>query len=262
MTEFEKTVLQNMKVLYVEDEIITRSKIVDDIKPHIGNLYIAKDAKDGIEKFRKFKPDVLVTDLIMPDMTGIELGREIRNDGFNGPIIITTSLNDSETILKSVDIGIEKYIIKPIDSYELIQSLLKVGKKQFQLQIEGALLTDVFLLTKEQKKQFEMLIRNKWSAYLKKLTGKGALNIEISINGDCIGLKSKGCLTLYEKNLIDNGYSHKMIDFTRTFLYKGVQKDMEEMFSSIGNIKVYLKDIEVDSKKNYEQLLFSFTTNK
>ncbi len=258
MNEFEKTILENLRVLYVEDEIITRSKTVNEIKNQIGKLYTAKDGKDGIEKFNKYKPDVLVTDLIMPDMSGIELAREIRNAGSNCSIIITTSLNDTKTILESVDVGIEKYIIKPIDSEELVQTLLRIGKRLFQVQVEGALLENILLLTKEQKKQFEVLIRNQWSNYLKSLTGKGASNIEITINGKFIEIKSIDCLTAIEKSLIEKKYSHKMIDFTRTYLYKGVKKEIEEMFSAIGNIDVYLEEIEVNSKKNYEKLVFSF----
>lgn len=262
MNEFEKTILQNLKVLYVEDEIITRSKTTNEIKSHIGNLYTAKDCSDGIEKFEKYKPDILVTDLIMPDMTGIELGREIRSRGYDCPIVITTSLNDTKTILESVDIGIEKYIIKPIDSDELLQVLLRIGKKIFKTQIESALFKDVMLLTKNQKRQFEMLIRSEWGNYLKGLTGKGATNIEITINGNLIELKSIDCLTQYEKSLLRKGYSYKMIDFTRTFLYKGVQSEIEEMFSSIGKINVYLKEIEVNSQKNYDKLVFSFVVSE
>ncbi|MCY6369578.1 Na-translocating system protein MpsC family protein [Clostridium ganghwense] len=258
MKEFEKSILQSMTILYVEDEPVTRKVTTEAIKKIVGKLYTADNGKDGIRKFEMYQPDIVITDLVMEDMTGIEMSEEIRKKENDCSIIVTSALDDAKSILKTVDVGIEKYIIKPIDIEELVEVLLRIGKKRLRLQTENYIATGGNLLTKEQKRYLEKMMRNLCGIYLKDITGKGARTIQVLVKGNQIEIKAIGCLTVMEENLIDNGYDYKMIDFNRNFLYKATQKDIEKKFSTLCNTRVYLQKIESNSEEGYDKFIFSF----
>ena len=121
--------LKNIKILYVEDEPITRNQVCKLLKDKVEKVIEAKNGKEGIEKFIKYKPDIVITDLIMPYMDGIEMVKELRGNGFNCPIIMISSLSDADTVLKAVDLKIEKYMIKPIDVNLLLENLIQIANE-------------------------------------------------------------------------------------------------------------------------------------
>lgn len=253
----DKIILQNMSVLYIEDEPITRKEISNYIKSLLGKLVTASNGLDGLKKIQTYNPDILIVDLILPDMTGIELIAQIRESGCSCPIITTTGLDNIEDILKLVDLGIEKYIIKPIDTSELSQALVQISGKLLGFQIKQYL-KKTSILNIEQRKQLEQQIRNCFGIYLKELTGKGAERIEITLKISEVDIKLINCLTIMEKSLAVGGYDYKMIDFNRNFLYKAWKKDMEDKFSFFCDFPIYLKEIETNSEKGYDKLTFSY----
>ena len=104
----------NLKVLYVEDEDFHREQLGIFLKRRFGKLYLAENGFIGFEKFKETSPDIVITDLKMPEMDGIELTKRIREIDKDCAIIITTAFSDVETILEAVNIGIDKYVLKPI----------------------------------------------------------------------------------------------------------------------------------------------------
>ena len=103
-------ILSSITILYVEDEEFNRDELSIFFKRRTGNLIVAENGLDGLDKFKKHKPDLIITDLKMPIMDGLEMIEEIRKLGSNIPVIIISALSDSKTILKAVDIGIVKYV--------------------------------------------------------------------------------------------------------------------------------------------------------
>ena len=64
--------------------------------------------------------------------------------------------------------------------------------------------------------------------------------------------------TQIERNLIKCGYDYKMINFNRNFLYNSVKEDIQEKVSELCNMTMFLKNIDVDSKMNYDKFVFTF----
>lgn len=258
LNKLDKLILENIKVLYIEDENVTRAKVSNELQKFISHLCTASNGKDGIEKFYNYKPDVIITDLIMPDITGLELARILRSKGVECPIIITSALDDTKSILELVDLGIEKYIIKPINVQELKDAIIKIGKKYIFFQTEKYIENEGVLLDKEKQKQIESLFRIACTNYLKTLIGKGPRKIEVSISGRDIEIKAFDSLTQLEKNLLQYGYDHKMIDFNRHFLFNAAKDEIEEKFSEFCNLKMHLKRIEINSEMHYDKFEFVF----
>lgn len=84
----------------------------------------------GLKKFKKFKPDLVITDIAMPIMDGLDMAREIKEISDDVPIVVLSAYSEKERLLRSIDIGIDKYLIKPVDIEELFKVLdYLIGEK-------------------------------------------------------------------------------------------------------------------------------------
>ncbi|MCT7602911.1 REC domain-containing phosphodiesterase [Aliarcobacter butzleri] len=119
------SILKNMSILYVEDEKDLREVTHEILKSFTKNQYIAENGQEGLELFKKYEKniDLIVTDINMPILNGLEMTKEIKNINPNIPIIITTAFSNKEYLLESIDIGIDKYVLKPIDIAKLLQAM-------------------------------------------------------------------------------------------------------------------------------------------
>lgn len=246
--------LENIKVLYIEDEKVTRTMISSFLKKRVGNVIAAECGEEGIKKFLEYKPDIIITDLVMPDMSGIDVMKKIRSMGYKVPIIITSAISDSKTIIETVDLKIEKYLIKPIDEDILLEKLVNIASEELHISKKNNL-SDVFNLSNEVKKQFQMDIRNIYSKYLKKITGKGARSIEVFISGKEIEVICRGTLTVLEENLLCTSGLPKSIEIIRRTVYEHTREHIETEISNLIKRKVKLRKISIYPQENYEKII-------
>jgi len=121
-------ILKQVKILFVEDDDMQRNELFTFLKRRVQKVYTASNGEEGYEKYKSIKPDIIITDLRMPRMDGLELVKMVREKDRLIPIIVTTAMNDKETILKSIDVGITNYIVKPVDTNELLSILVEAVK--------------------------------------------------------------------------------------------------------------------------------------
>lgn len=121
--------LATMKVLLVEDE----KNLAKLLKRALGEMFdffeLAYDAKEGLEKFRQNRHDVVITDITMPKMTGLELADILRRESPQTPVIIISAYSEKEKLLGAIDAGVSKYFIKPFDPDDLIDYLCGLSQK-------------------------------------------------------------------------------------------------------------------------------------
>ena len=115
--DFAKT----LKVLYVEDNEEARESTVALLSNIFNNIETGVDGKDGLEKFKKQKFDLVITDILMPRMNGLEMIEEIKKIDKNIPIIIISAYNGNDYLLKSIKLGVRGYLLKPIDISQFIE---------------------------------------------------------------------------------------------------------------------------------------------
>ena len=115
--------LKNSSILYIEDDEITRENISAYLKRQCKNLYIAVDGLDGLEKFKEYEPDIIITDIEMPNLNGLDMAKKIRKISSKTQIIVTTAYADQEYLLQAVNLHLLKYIIKPISLPKLSTAL-------------------------------------------------------------------------------------------------------------------------------------------
>lgn len=122
MSRFD--VLQNKSILLVEDDPITLEMISFGLKEHFGKLYVAKDGLEGFEIFKKHNVDMILTDIHMPNLNGLEMIKLILQIKPNQNFIVMTSYDSDKNLLDSIKCGALNFIPKPLDIPTLQRFLL------------------------------------------------------------------------------------------------------------------------------------------
>lgn len=135
--------LKTVSVLFVEDDADVREQLSQFLKRRVGTLYVAENGQEGLEVWRQHKPDVVVTDIMMPVMDGLKMAELIRQENHSVPIIVTTAFNDANFLLKAIDLGIDKYVIKPVNTALLLRAIQK-GAWMARAEMEMQLASTVF----------------------------------------------------------------------------------------------------------------------
>lgn len=113
-------------ILYIEDDAVTREQFSQFLQPQCKSLYVAHDGQQGFELYKQHKPDIVITDIEMPKVSGLELARKIRSDSLTTQIIIITAYKKPEYLLEAVNLQLVQYLVKPI-SLAKITSVLDLA---------------------------------------------------------------------------------------------------------------------------------------
>ena len=120
-----KNKLKDFKILFVEDEKKIREHLTNTLKYLVEEVREASSGIEGLHILDEFCPDIIITDLEMPEMNGIEFIKEIRKTDRNVCIIVLTAYTDNEYLLELIDMHIEHYIVKPMNFEKLLDVLQK-----------------------------------------------------------------------------------------------------------------------------------------
>ncbi|MBJ6725311.1 sensor histidine kinase [Geomesophilobacter sediminis] len=123
--ELRQAAKDELKLLYVEDEPVTREAVCGLIRRKFPALDIvtAANGKEGLQRFREIQPDLVVTDVKMPQMHGIEMSRTMKQERPDVPVIVTSAHSDLDYLIEAIEIGISRYVMKPIDKDKLFGSI-------------------------------------------------------------------------------------------------------------------------------------------
>jgi len=120
--------LSELNLLYVEDEETVRELLSQRLERAVNKLHVAKDGEDGYLQYSKFKPDLILTDISMPKLNGIEMSKKIREEDLTIPIIMLSAHSDASFLLDAIEYGITDYLTKPINKQKLFETLEKNAK--------------------------------------------------------------------------------------------------------------------------------------
>ncbi len=113
--------LKGLKILLAEDEKNLSSLLKNAIGDSFYSFSVADDGVKGLEMFKKISPDIVITDIMMPNMTGLEMAKEIKKIDKSIPVIILSAFSEADKFLGAIDVGVIKYFIKPFDPDELLE---------------------------------------------------------------------------------------------------------------------------------------------
>jgi len=119
--------LKDITVLYCEDENSLRDVTGGILKSFTKKQFICVDGAEGLESFKSNQDeiDLVITDVNMPNMSGLEMAKEIKAINANIPIIVATAFSNSEYLLEAIDLGVDKYVLKPINIKKLLDTMAK-----------------------------------------------------------------------------------------------------------------------------------------
>ena len=118
-----KNINKNIKILYVEDDEIARENGVEYLQNFFEQIYEASDAIKALQLYEKYQPDIIITDIQMPKLNGLEFVKKIRQKDKKTQIIIITAFCDRDYLLKAIELGLVKYLVKPVKEKEFEEAL-------------------------------------------------------------------------------------------------------------------------------------------
>lgn len=126
--------MNKIKLLVAEDDKIYQTIYKDGVQSdeyeNTFDLTMVDNGKKAFETFQKLKPDVVVLDILMPDMTGYDVLKKIRETDKSVTIIMATSLLDKDCYEQALDLGCNGYIAKPFNENEIGEIILRYCKER------------------------------------------------------------------------------------------------------------------------------------
>ncbi|MBF0101206.1 MAG: response regulator [Desulfobacterales bacterium] len=113
------------KVLIIDDALFMRKLIRQALEPFGFEINEAENGLEGINKFNEFNPDVTTLDIVMPEMDGLEVLKRIRDQKPNSPVVMITAVDQRESMLKAMKLGVTDFIVKPFDEDRVISAVEK-----------------------------------------------------------------------------------------------------------------------------------------
>lgn len=120
----DDSILRELSVLYVEDEATIREQLAELLARRVAAVHTAQDGEEGLAAFLRHKPDIVISDIRMPRMSGLEMAEAIKRVSPNTPVIIATAHKDSDFLLKAISLDIDKFLVKPVGKDQLLEALL------------------------------------------------------------------------------------------------------------------------------------------
>ena len=249
MNEYQK--LKNLKVLVVEDEDDARNSIVSLLRRRVGKVVGCANGKEGLEAFAEFLPDIVVADLLMPVMGGIEMVSEMRKryKDRRFMVMILTAMDDSETIIHAVDAGIDKYVLKPVKMASLVEALNELAEKYR----EGG---SVDPLSEESRFILEDKIKRSVAAYLKKSSGKGPREVRVSLSSDAIEITAVEILTPREHSIVVDNNNRGVVEYSREIYFSTNADKFCQVIRDATGLRCTMKESCVDVSQDRVKLIF------
>ncbi|HEY9649179.1 MAG TPA: response regulator [Coleofasciculaceae cyanobacterium] len=215
-----------MKILLVEDDQITANILAQELITHNYTVETTTDGQTGLELAQSFHYDLLVLDIILPNLDGITLCRQIRAHGLQMPILLLSAKDGSTDRVMGLEAGADDYVVKPYELNELIariQALLRRGSstlptvltwEKLQLDPEACQVTyggELLRLTPKEYSILELFLRNprrifSRSAILDHIWPSGEFPQEDAVSTQIKGLRQKLKAAGMTKDLIETVY--------------------------------------------------------
>ena len=120
-----ESIYKNMKILYAEDEAGIRENVSFVLSLFFKEVVVAKDGQEALEYFEASRPDLLIFDICMPKLDGIEVIKHIRKVDKKIPIIVLTAHTEQQYLFRAVELNITRYLVKPFSKDSLLEAIDK-----------------------------------------------------------------------------------------------------------------------------------------
>jgi DNA-binding response OmpR family regulator len=119
---------KRQKLLYVDDDKVLNRFTSNILREFFGEVVVAYDGEEGLEKFKADRFDIILTDLHMPKMDGIALTREIKKINYDKIVIVLSAFDESSDLIELINLGVDGFLKKPFDAESFFDLILKVSR--------------------------------------------------------------------------------------------------------------------------------------
>ena len=116
-------------LLYVEDDPFLREQYIPFFQLFFHDVYSAKDGEEALFCYKSHNPDIIILDINIPKINGLEVAKRIRQENEEVILIMLTAHSDKEKLLDAIELKLTKYLIKPIRTFEFEDILTNVTEK-------------------------------------------------------------------------------------------------------------------------------------
>lgn len=147
---------RDKSILYVEDSVTLQKQAAKFLSKIFNKFFQAYNGEEGYRKFIKYKPDLVLTDLTMPKKSGLDMIVAIKEVQTDAKIIVLSAHNDDLTLLRTIDLGIVEFLLKPINLDKLTISLTEAIINDEHINQKNKCIHDLKIIF-EQKTHFELI---------------------------------------------------------------------------------------------------------
>ena len=172
--------LKNKTILYIEDDEVVLKNISKLLGNYFAAIHTAADGEQGYRQFVDQEVDLLIVDIELPKLNGIELIKKIRKLDEDIPIVVISAYTKTDYLLESVELGLDKYIVKPFTSKKLHKLLQKLdesfmGGNSFEL-APNVLVDRVFSTLEVESNTYTLTAKE--LEFLETLSKKGSVTYD------------------------------------------------------------------------------------
>lgn len=246
--------LKKLNVLYIEDDAATREALSKFLRLRVGRMTSAATGEEGLEKYRTYSPNLLIVDLIMPGMSGLEMIGEIRRLDKNCPILITSTVNEVNTVLEAVDMGIAHYIVKPIDTEDLERKLTVIADGILRKESQIRTFERISL---ERRGAIEDAVRREFLGILKSTSGKGPQDVKVLLFEDRMELIAVEAFTAVEKTVSTNRKNIAVAEQFRKLFYEEISEKLESCAGKAAGCPMRITSVSIDGLKRIDRIVLT-----
>ena len=261
---------KSLNILYVEDNVGVVASTLPLFEEIFKKVIVAYDGLDGLAKFNENHIDIIITDINMPNLNGLDMLKKIKKLDKTVPSIIMTAYSELEYYKEAIDINVKGYIIKPLELDEILEKLkciveekiekdLKTNKIDFLLESNAKLIDIGYQIStqKNHQKLLEIILKGAQSLSSadggtlysynkadKTLEFKIVLNQSLDIqNTDCLSISSWKSLDLYDKK--------KNINKTHVAVLSAIEDRLINIHDIYQSDKFDFSGAKIFDKKNH-----------
>ena len=225
-----------IKVFLVEDEIVVREGIKNNIEWEKEGFAFVGEASDGelaLPMIQELKPDIIITDIKMPFMDGLELSRLVKKEQPNVKIMILSGYNEFDYAKQAINIGITEYLLKPISPAKLLQAVkeiaAKIEKENEQQEYVKKFKREMLENKNLEKQKFFSDLVSKELAMTEILERANALEMDFVSSAYNVIL-----FNVMKKNQVNTSYSEEIVKITTILEDIVAENDSLYMFDRVG----------------------------
>jgi diguanylate cyclase (GGDEF)-like protein len=250
--------LKNFTLLFVEDDTGTQEQLKIMLIDEVKDFYQAYDGAEGLEIYKNKKPDIILTDINMPILNGLDMVEEIKKIDKDQPVLMMSAFDEKDILLNAINIGIDGFIVKPVDMTQLNNKLNQIAKNlQNKIDSENR---RVKALKEIQKKEIQRLYNLAHYDVLTNIPNRYLFNEKLD-QAILKANKNKSKVALFFIDLddfkkINDTYGHKTGDYVLVTIVSCIQKVIRnsDIFARIGGDELALIIENVTGRECLEKL--------